>query len=142
MRMRSRTRPSLALLASGSLAALVALAAVGACNNQGEGGVCDPASDDCQAGLQCQTFSGGPNRCCPVPPAQPTTQICAPTNQGVSGNVSPDSGSSSSGSSGGGDAEAGGASFDAASDAVAETSADAPAESSAVGAEAPDSPTE
>lgn len=152
--MPTRTRPSFALLASGSLVALVALAlaAVGACSDQGEGGVCDPNSDDCASGLQCQTLPGSPvNRCCPIPPATPTTQICAPDHPGVAdANVPPqDSGSSSSSSSSssGGDAEGGSSAPDAVSEAASETSADAPAESSSVGAEgtgaeAPDGPTE
>jgi hypothetical protein len=150
--MRTRTRPSFALLASGSLVAFVALAWVGACSNQGEGGVCDPNSDDCGSGLTCQTITGSPvNRCCPVDRTTSTTQICQESTSGLNdANAAPqDSGasSSSSSSSSGGDAEAGSSAPDALSEATTETSADAPAESSSVGAEgtgaeAPDGPTE
>lgn len=139
--MRTRTRPSFALLASGSLVALVALAWVGACSNQGEGGVCDINSDDCASGLTCQPITGSPvDRCCPPDRNTSTTQICQQSQTGVADANPPpqDSGS---------DAEAGSPAPDAVAEAMTETSTDAPVESSSVGAEgtgaeAPDSPTE
>jgi hypothetical protein len=73
-----------------SLPALLLLAFVGAvtasvaCSNQGEGEFCSPSNgnNDCQGGLQCQAAPGLPatvnrDRCCPIPPAQPTTAACS-----------------------------------------------------------------
>ena len=139
--MRTRSRSSLAPFASLRLTAraaaalaflaLVTLATVGGCSNQGEGGVCDPNSDDCSGNLTCTHLPAYGYRCCPPPMGQPsTTHICGGTKQSgpVDANVPPvDSGSSGS-SSGGGDAEAGGADADATA-----TLADAPNDTSSNG---------
>jgi hypothetical protein len=73
-----------------SLPALLLLAFVGAatasvaCSNQGEGEFCDPnnGNNDCQDGLECIAAPGvtsavNRDRCCPIPPAQPTTTACS-----------------------------------------------------------------
>jgi hypothetical protein len=73
-----------------ALSALALLALLGvvtsftACSNQGEGEFCDMnnGSDDCQSGLVCEKAPGitaavNPTRCCPIPPAQPTTSACS-----------------------------------------------------------------
>lgn len=79
--MRASALPGLVLLAFvGALVASVA------CSNQGEGQFCDTANgnNDCQDGLECLRAPGvmasagqNPNRCCPIPPAQPTTPECS-----------------------------------------------------------------
>jgi hypothetical protein len=64
--------------------AFVAVLAASACSNQGEGSVCDQnnGSNDCETGLTCVHAPGlsaglvNSNRCCPTPPAQPTTAVC------------------------------------------------------------------
>src|ERR1700722_1622243 len=74
--MRAPALPPFAVLAS--LTVLVA------CSNQGEGEFCDLSngSNDCQSGLQCIPAPGlsgdltSRDRCCPIPPAQPTTSAC------------------------------------------------------------------
>jgi hypothetical protein len=55
-----------------------------ACSNQGEGEFCDAnnGNNDCQDGLECAPapgVTGGANRdrCCPMPPATPTTAACS-----------------------------------------------------------------
>jgi hypothetical protein len=134
--MRTRSRSSLAPFASLRLAAraaaalavlaLATLATVGGCSNQGEGGVCDPNSDDCSGNLTCLHLPAYGYRCCPPMNTPSTTHICGGTKQsGVAdANVPPaDSGSSSSS---GGDAEAGSSAADA-------TSADAPNDTSSNG---------
>jgi hypothetical protein len=76
--MRSPALPSLLLLAFvGALVASVA------CSSQGEGEFCTMANgnNDCQDGLECMaapgvTGSANDDRCCPIPPAQPTTAAC------------------------------------------------------------------
>jgi hypothetical protein len=67
------------------LAFVGALSASAACSNQGEGEFCSTANgnNDCQDGLQCMAAPGLPpslvnaDRCCPIPPAQPTTAACS-----------------------------------------------------------------
>jgi hypothetical protein len=78
--MRAPALPGLLLLAFvGAVVASVA------CSNQGEGEVCDTANgnNDCQDGLFCDMSPPGVpassvnrDRCCPIPPAQPTTAAC------------------------------------------------------------------
>jgi len=63
---------------------LIGAALVGACNNQGEGQVCDPnanngGNDDCQSGFTCVQAPGvagtpNPYRCCPSSGA--TAAVC------------------------------------------------------------------
>ncbi len=73
-----------------SLPALLLLAFVGAvtasvaCSNQGEGEFCNSnnGNNDCQDGLECIAAPGvsatvNRDRCCPTPPAQPTTVECS-----------------------------------------------------------------
>jgi hypothetical protein len=74
-----------------SLPALLLLAFVGAvtasvaCSNQGEGEFCSSnnGNNDCQDGLECIPAPGvnattvNRDRCCPIPPAQPTTAECS-----------------------------------------------------------------
>ena len=77
--MRASALPGLLLLAFvGALVASVA------CSNQGEGEFCTMANgnNDCQDGLECMAAPGvtgsvNDNRCCPIPPAQPTTAACS-----------------------------------------------------------------
>jgi hypothetical protein len=79
--MRAPALPRLLLLAFvGAVLASVA------CSNQGEGEFCTMANgnNDCQDGLECLAAPGvtgsasvNKNRCCPIPPAQPTTSACA-----------------------------------------------------------------
>jgi hypothetical protein len=69
-----------------SLAVLAILVLAGACNNQGEGDVCNiyagnSGDDDCQSGLNCVQApgaTGGPNpyRCCPTDQTQSTAAVC------------------------------------------------------------------
>ena len=79
--MRAPTLPAVLLLAF-----MGALSATAACSNQGEGEVCSTANgnNDCQDGLFCQSPAPGvpptlvnAARCCPIPPAQPTTAACS-----------------------------------------------------------------
>jgi hypothetical protein len=101
-----KPRLSFALFAVLSIAAC---GMIGACSNQSEGEPCNVNSDDCSNNLQCiQTPSNNGYRCCPVPPATPTTVICALNNSNVVGNnPTPTEGGTA-------DAEAGAASPDAA----------------------------
>jgi hypothetical protein len=76
--MRAHALPGLLLLA------LVGAVLASACSNQGEGEFCTIANgnNDCQDGLECMaapgvTASVNKNRCCPIPPGQPTTSACA-----------------------------------------------------------------
>ena len=72
---------ALALLVPAFLAVVMA----SACSNQGEGAFCDPqnGNNDCDDGLTCEAAPGlsramvNSNRCCPIPPAQPTTSACS-----------------------------------------------------------------
>ena len=67
------------------LAFVGALSASAACSNQGEGEFCNTSNgnNDCQDGLECKAAPGVPSgavnadRCCPIPPAQPTTAVCS-----------------------------------------------------------------
>jgi hypothetical protein len=64
------------------IVALTVAAGAPACSSQGEGDVCDQnagnmGTDDCQSGLVCMAVSNLGTRCCPPPPAQATTGICA-----------------------------------------------------------------
>jgi hypothetical protein len=69
-----------------SLALLAIIVLGGACNNQGEGDVCDinagnSGDNDCQNGLDCVSApgaSGSPNpyRCCPTDLTQATAAVC------------------------------------------------------------------
>jgi hypothetical protein len=79
--MRAPALPSLLLLAL-----VASMTTAIACSNQGEGEFCDSnnGNNDCQEGLQCVPGLGVPaagivnrDRCCPVPPAQPTTAACS-----------------------------------------------------------------
>jgi len=64
--------------------ALLTIAAAEACNNQGQGDVCDvnagnAGTDDCQTGLTCVPAPGAvgtpnPYRCCPT--TDPTAAVC------------------------------------------------------------------
>jgi len=72
-----------------SLAVLAILVLAGACNNQGEGDVCDinagnSGDDDCQSGLDCVSAPGAmgspnPYRCCPTDLSQTTAAVCLQT---------------------------------------------------------------
>jgi hypothetical protein len=55
----------------------VTLAALGACSNQAEGGIC-AIDNDCQGGLSCQPPPTGVSghRCCPPDLTQATTAAC------------------------------------------------------------------
>jgi hypothetical protein len=66
-------------------AVVTSLAASLACSNQGEGEFCSQSNgdNDCQGGLSCVPAQGlstaltNRDRCCPIPPAQPTTAACS-----------------------------------------------------------------
>lgn len=141
------TRPPFAFVAA---LTLTALTTVGACSNQGEGQVCDASSDDCQSGQQCLPQGALGYRCCPVPPAQPTTQICSPNHPGVSdANAPPVEGGADGGGSDAGpdtssppDQGAPEASPDAPGESSSATDAADGSEGAATGAEASDGPTE
>ena len=72
-------------LAPLAFAFVAALTAAVACSNQGEGEFCDlnNVNNDCQSGLECVPAPGLSDaltsryRCCPIPPATPTTSACA-----------------------------------------------------------------
>jgi hypothetical protein len=65
------------------LPAALAASIVGACSNQGEGGVCDVrasnnGNDDCQSGLVCTPITGvNGARCCPQDRSTATTVECS-----------------------------------------------------------------
>jgi hypothetical protein len=65
------------------LAVTTAGLTIGACNNQSEGGVCQ-SSSDCESNLECTQLPNFGLRCCPILPAQPTTQVCSPNQANLS----------------------------------------------------------
>ncbi len=109
------------------LLAFVAFAtAAVACSNQGEGDFCDAlnGNNDCQDGLECipaPGITGGANRdrCCPTPPALPTTSACSLNTSTVieASTEVPDGGSESE--TGAADAPADAVSIDSAGDVAA-----------------------
>jgi hypothetical protein len=72
-------------------AAVACLTASIACSNQGEGEFCNSfnGNNDCQDGLECVPAPGlsagltDRDRCCPIPPAQPTTAACSVNTNAV-----------------------------------------------------------
>jgi hypothetical protein len=78
-----------------SLAFLAIVVLAGACNNQGEGDICDinagnNGDNDCQSGLDCVSAPGAmgspnPYRCCPTDLTQASSAVCMLS--GSSGNT-------------------------------------------------------